>query len=221
MRMVSTRFPEKIEIDDSAVTSFVIEKEDLYLKVARDLFCQSKGEGGEIILSENDSILKISNSVELITDFVGFEPDNKKILSKISKMLESDLQQGDHYYAVMELLTKIEQLMDDVSERFPFSLSFEGINIGALIKMTSPRIIDDSDSDIMHIYNYMETIREVLGERLFVMVGMRGYFSDQDMQAFVNNVVSHKYQVLLLECRESALLDNERRMILDNDICVI
>ena len=221
MRMVSTLFPDKIEIDDTEVTTFVIENKNLYLKVAKDIYCQSKGESGDIKLSDNDELIKISNSVEMITDFIGFEPDNKKIITKSCKMLETDLQQGEYYYSVMELLSKIEQLMDDASAQFPFSLMFDGISIAALIKMASPKPVDDSDSEVMHIYNYMEMVREVLGERLFVMVGMRDFFSDADMQVFVNNAVSHKYRVLLLESRESVLLDNERRMILDNDICII
>lgn len=81
--------------------------------------------------------------------------------------------------------------------------------------------MDDCEKDIEHILNYMELIRELLGERLFVFVGMKDYFSDQDMQDFLYSVVSHKYLVLLMESRESVVLDKEYRVLFDNDICVI
>lgn len=36
-------------------------------------------------------------------------------------------------------MANIEKLLDDVSDRFSFSLDFEGINVNALVKMSSPK----------------------------------------------------------------------------------
>ncbi len=221
MRLVSVLFPCALEIEDTAVTTFVIENKDLYRKVIRSLYVQCGGGTGEIILSEKDETLKISNSVELITDFIGLEPDNKKLLNRIQRMLEEEIIGGSQYQRAMSLLSDIESLLNDVADVFSFPINYEGINIPGLIKMASPKLVNESGSDIESILKYMELVREVIGERLFVMVGMKEVFSDHDMQEFIDTVVLHKYRVLLMESRESALLINEQRLLLDNDICVI
>ena len=85
----------------------------------------------------------------------------------------------------------------------------------------SPTIIDDSKTEIERILNYMDWDRELIGEHLYIMVGMKNYFFDSEMQGFIDTVVSHRYQVLLLESRKSVKLLQEKRMILNNDICEI
>lgn len=221
MRLVSPLFPTSIEMTENMVYSVVIENRGLYLKVLKTLYAQCQGEIGDILLSENNETLKISNYIEMITDFVGFEPDNKKLQSRIQKMLEEEILSGENYHRAMELLADIEKFMDDASDRFSFSLDFGGISVNALIKMASPKWIDDCEKEIEHILNYMELVRELLGEKLFVFVGMKDYYSDQDMQEFIYSVVLHKYRVLLMESRESVVLDKEQRLLFDNDICVI
>ena len=221
MKLVSALFPTSIEINDTMVSTIVIENRRLYLKVLKNLYAQCHGGIGEIVLSENDETLKISSHIEMITDFIAFEPDNKKFQTKIQKMLEEEILGGENYHRAMELLADIEKFMNDVSEIFSFSLDFDGINVNAMIKMSSPKWIDECNKEIEHILNYMELVRELFGEKLFVFAGMKDYYSDQDMQEFIYSVVAHKYRVLLMESRESSILDKEQRLLIDNEICVI
>ena len=221
MKMVSALFPGTVTIDDTEVSTFVIENKALYLKVLKDLYLQCKGEPGEIILSENDETLKIANRVELITDFVILEPDSRKMLNRICRLMEEEALGCGNYSKTMGLISDIERFMDELSDSFSFPLIFEGININALIKMSAPKWADESNTAMEHIINYMELIRELLGEKLFVMVGMKNYFSDRDMQDFIYTAVAHKYHVLLLESFDNTRLDKEHILLIDNDICEI
>lgn len=221
MKLVSSLFPGTIVIEEATVTSFVIENKRLFFDVVRDIYMQCGGESGKIILSEDNEVLKIANNVDMITDFVGFAPDQKKVINKINRVLEEQILQGRKYSEAMGILSEIECLMIEAAEIFPFSLVFEGLSVSALVKMSSPKLIDESETELERVLSYMELIRELTGEKLYVMVGMRNFFSDQDMQNFIYTVIAHKYHVLLIESRESAILDKEKRLLIDNDICVI
>ena len=221
MRLICSLFPGTIEFDETSVFTLILERKDIYRQALKELYAQVLGESGEWILSENDRILKIPTNVEMITDFVGFDPNNKKLLARIQKILEEEIEQGEEYAEGMAILSRIEQLLDRAGERFSFPVIYEGLTIGALVKIAAPKLIDDYETDLEKIIAYMELIRELMGERLFVMVGMKYYFTAQEMQLFIDTVVLHRYKVLLLESYESDILVNEKRMLLDNDICVI
>lgn len=221
MKLISSMFPGKVEIDENHVFSFVIENKSLYLRVLKDIYYQTMGKSGEIILSEDSAVLSISGNIELITDFVTFEPNNKRLLGRVNKMLEEELNDGELFGETMDVITRIERLIYKATDSFPFDLSLDGITTSNLIKMVSPKIIDDSESEIEKVLNYMEIVREILGNRLFVMVGMRSFFSNEEMQGFIDTVLSHKYNVLLMESSENDILNGEKRLILDNDICEI
>ena len=221
MKLVSTMFPGIIELDEEQVFTFVIENKGLYLRVLKDLYCQTLGKNGDIILSNDNTVLSIANNAEIITDFIAFEPNNKRLLTRLCKILEEELNGGELFGETLEIFSRIERLMYKASESLSFSIIYEGISVGNLIKMVSPKIVDGSDSEIEKIIDYMELVRELLGERLFIMVNMRSYYSDEDMQGFIDTVIQHKYNVLLLESSENAILDGEKRLILDNDICEI
>ncbi len=221
MKLVSTMFPGIIELDEEHVFTFVVENKGLYLRVLKDLYYQTIGKNGDIILSNDNAVLSIANNAEIITDFIAFEPNNKRLLTRLCKILEEELNGGELFGETLEIFSRIEGLMYKASESLSFSVIYEGISVGNLIKMVSPKIVDDSDSEIEKIIDYMELVRELLGERLFIMVNMRSYYSDEDMQGFIDTVVQHKYNVLLLESSENAILDGEKRLILDNDICEI
>ena len=221
MRIVTSLFPGVIEIEEDQVFSLVIENKELYLRFLKDMYRQTLGDGGETILSEDDKVINFSAYVEMIMDYVRLEPDSKRLQGRLCKRLEEEINRGETYPEIMQILSNLEKVMYQVTECFPFTLSFDGISIPNLMKMVSPKYVDDSSNEVERVLNYMELCREMMGERLFVMVGMKSFYSSEGMQNFIDSVVLHKYRVLLIDSSESDILKNERRMLIDNDICVI
>ena len=52
-----------------------------------------------------------------------------------------------------------------------------------------------------------------------MMVNMRTYFSDYDMDTFVESVCLHGFKVLLIESSANRILRNTKRYIVDEDLC--
>ena len=65
----------------------------------------------------------------------------------------------------------------------------------------------------------MELVRELDRDRLFIMVNMRTYFTDDEMNTFIESVCLHGFNVLLIESLSREALKNTPRFTVDEDLC--
>ena len=91
----------------------------------------------------------------------------------------------------------------------------------SLIKACGLSVMDDSESDIERVFQYITMVRDLFGEKLFVFVNIRSFFSDEDMETFIETVVAHNFYVLLIDGKEYNRMKNEERIVIDSDLCVI
>lgn len=221
MKLTSSLFQECIMIESDKVTSLIIENQNLFLKILQELYSVTCGNEGDIILSENHTIMKASGMIELITTFVPFDINEKRLISKINTILEREALNEIHYMETMNLLSMIEMYMGELSNNLPCIIDYKSINITALIKMCGIEITDDSSSLIEKVFNYMMLVRELLGERLFIFVNMATFFSTEELQSFIETAVAHKFYVLLLDGNIHDRLEGTVRIIIDQDLCFI
>ncbi len=221
MRIVTKLFDSDIELNENDVLELVIENHRVLYSLLSDIYDQIQGYEGDTILAENDEIIKISKKIELITNYIPFELNEKRLITKLQAMLEKEAVNTDNFEKTMGLLADIERYIYGLSEVLPYELDFSGINISALIKMCGLTIVDDSISVIERIYNYMNIVRDLLGERLFIFANIRSYFNDNDLQSFIDTVLLHKFNVLLIDHSDGKKLNGMRKIIVDNDLCVI
>lgn len=221
MRLVTKLFSEPICLGDEEVFRLIIENQKIMRMFLKDLYQQSIGEEGIAILSNDDGYLKISKTVELITTFIPFELNEKRLLTKIQGLLEKEALNELNYQKTMELLGFIEKYVDNLAEIFPFILSYSDISPVSLIKMCGIKIQEDECSDIERVFQYMSLVQELLGDKLFIFVNMCSFFSKEEVQQFVHTTVSHKYCVLLIDDSEKFQLEGVQRLIVDEDLCII
>ena len=91
--------------------------------------------------------------------------------------------------------------------------------VGSIVKAISPEIEESDKSPLEKVFSYMEIVRELDKNRLFIMVNMRTYFSDEEMDRFTESACLHDFNVLLLESSSSTKLKNTRRFTIDDDLC--
>lgn len=221
MKLVSELFQETLEFNEGEVLSLVIENQKLMLDFLKKLYSQINGEDGDIVLSKDNEIMKIQKMVELITTFVPFEINEKRLLTKINGLLEKEAVNEIYYNKTMLLLSEIERYVNDLSDFFPYSFEYQGINAASLIKMCGINICDDSINDVERVINYMSIVQDLLGEKLFVFVNMSLFFEHKDLQSFIDTVNAYKYNVLLIDGVETVKLSGIRRLIIDKDLCII
>ena len=142
------------------------------------------GLDGKISLFEGNREIKISKNVELIYDFFSFDINEKRLISKINSILENVALDEENYMDSMNMTASIEKYMYHLSEKLPCSFICNGISISAVIKMASVSIVDDSKFDVDRIYLYMSIVRELLGEKLFVLINMASYYTGDEIKLY-------------------------------------
>ena len=91
-----------------------------------------------------------------------------------------------------------------------------------IIKSAGIEICNDYEGetgDAERIIDYMELVREFERDKLFITVNMRSFFSDEVADSFMKTVVSHGFKIFMIEASEHTILENERRIKIDKDLC--
>ena len=67
----------------------------------------------------------------------------------------------------------------------------------------------------------MLAYREYLGKRLFITVNLRSYLGAQETSALFRSTILQKLSMFCIENREYPRLSQEKRIVIDEDACVI
>lgn len=127
----------------------------------------------------------------------------------------------EHYYQTSELITLLESYLLDLSVELTGNIALLKITWENTIKAVGVEFADNYDSLAEKILDYMELVREYDSERIFIMLNLRSYISDNEMNKFVNDVVVRGYKLLMLENTEYPIIEHEKRYIIDADKCII
>ena len=106
-----------------------------------------------------------------------------------------------------------------LAEDLPFEVDCQRLAIGSIIKAASPEIDEADKTPLEKIFAYMELVRELDRDRLFIMINMRTYFSDSEMESFAESACLHGFKVLLVENSSQSKLKNTKRCTVDQDLC--
>ena len=186
-----------------------------------DIQNQLSGLDGKAVLSENNKILPIDKKLELLDRFIPFDMNGKTLISKITADLEKKAVSDEWYPRTAELLSLTESLLSNLAFDYSCSIEFPKIGIGSLIKASGVEICDDYDSLGEKIIDYFGLIHEFIGKKLFVTVNLRSYISDRETELFMQTVLDHEFNILMIENCEHKRLSQEKRMIVDADLCLI
>lgn len=219
MKLVYANVEHILKFGEGYVCELVVESKRLFHEMVNNLFNQIDGVRGNFVLSVADRPVEFSKYADITLQFAPFDLNRKTLLTKLCHALEQKSLQAENYPRTVELLGSLESFMFHLADDLPFDISCQKVSISNVIRALSPEV-DVGDKDTLEqIFAYMELVRELDRDRLFIMINMRTYFADDDMQRFIESVCLHDFKVLLLEGSEFPTLKNTKRYIVDSDLC--
>ena len=221
MKFVYYYIDRVFDTSEGRVNSLVIENQSLFLSLIQDIENQLRGLDGVSVLSEKEKIVPIEKRLELLAQFVPFELNRKPILNKITAELERTAVSGEFFQKAAELSSSLESFLAEISFELPIDVDFKKVDILSIIKASGIEIKDTYEKLGEKLIDYFELVTEFLGKKLFVTVNLRSYLSDEETEEFMKTVLSHEFEVLMIENREFSLLPFENRHIVDSDLCEI
>lgn len=221
MKLVYTSLQSKIEIENGRFNSIIVENQNYYYQLVRDLKLQMDGKEGGWTLSNNDKPLVVSKNIELFIDYFDINCNHKTIITKVINALEKTASDNEYIDDTLQLLADVERYIYNLSENYEIMIDCDKVTIAQLLKAMGITVHIDSEELTEVLYTYMQIFRQFVGDRLFVFVNMRSYVSDIQFDEFIKTIINHGYQAVFLENKEYSTLENERRLIIDEDLCEI
>lgn len=219
MKLVYKDMGHIISFDNGYVSELVIENKNMFFEAVNSALVQADGGDGNFLLSLSDRPVEFSRYADVTVQFSPFQINRKSMLAKLYVWLEQKALFAENYKATGDLLGALERYVLQLSEDLPFEVDCQRLSIGHIIKAISPEIDESDKNPLEKIFAYMELVRELDRDRLFVMINMRTYFSDKDMENFTESVCLHGFKVLLIESSDKGKLKNTKRYTIDEDLC--
>lgn len=217
MNFVHPLLEEAININEGEVITLVLENPIALRNTVSGIVNASH----EFVLSEKFSPIEISKYAEFITDICGVDFTSKKILTKLANTAESLSE--DFPNETISLINTLNDYGDFISEKFDYPVKFSfAENAEKLIKLLNFTIDDENIPFPENLLTYMELCRDFFGKKLFILLNFKSFVSDSEFQLFCRNVAYESFRVLMLEaydCEKS--FENEKKIIIDNDLCII
>lgn len=214
-------FDSAITTCNGKVNTIVIENTAAFAEILRDIASSIEGNSEQSVLFDRDKMLSFSASAELLSSFFPFELNRKTMLNKITASLEKEALLPENYQMTMKMISSTELYLSSLAEAFDCNLMFGKISPSSIIKASGLEIVEDYTSLPEKLLDYFELVREFEREKVFFTVNLRSFLNEQDVESFFESIVLHDFSVIMFENKEYSKNKWEKRLILDEDWCII
>lgn len=222
IKIVDTRFGIDIDIKDGYVCSIVIEHQKVFYDFISDIYRQSVGENGAVVLSENYVPLDIKKSADVITRLIPFTVNRKELLSKVYARLGGAAVSGEMYHHTLEMYSCLEKYLYELTDDFSSSLVFRRANdISWLLKGFGVGFDEQEMSLPEKLLEYMLMMNDYLKKSIFFVVGLRSCLTDKQAYELYKSVLLSGLTLICIDSHDCNRLDCEQKTIIDTDMCII
>lgn len=219
MNFAHPQLDQVLTLNGNRVATLVIEQPRLFRALLRDMDAQLAGGKGQAVLSQDSRILPFDRQAEIIDSFLHFQLGRKPLLTRLTSRLETLAMEEENYLRTAQFTGELEQYIMELSLDLPCDVYCSKMNFGGILRAVGVEIVDDHENDLERLLDYMELTRELEHERLFILVNLRSYYSDEEVEAFFASVLSHEFLILPVDSVSRAQLSNEQRVTVDDDLC--
>lgn len=221
MKIAYERINSVIEIKTGEPFAVVVENQDLFRNFIEDISNQCSGDDGEIILSSDNVPIPICKHIDVIKDFAPFNINTKQLISKLSSIAEKTAIDEAHFAKTSVLMSEIERYIYDIFFDIPFNIECHKLSFPSLLKTASISVLNDFESPLEAVLDYMSFISCCNKDKLFVTVNISNYFNKKDIERFANSISDKQINLLMVESNDKFLPECIKRVIIDADFCEI
>lgn len=223
MILTTTKWAHKIEFDENRITTLVIENPRALREYILGL--QESIETGEgcFVLSDGIKSLPIEKELFIIMDLLNPDFSGKKISLALNQSVKRIASRVDFDEPVREIACKIQNLAFLLEQDLPDSVSHkEEIGVAELIKILEFKCVNQSDSLVETIVDYMDLLAGLCGITAFILVNANVYLDISEINSIAHDCVMKKRSLLFIEpFAPQKSLAYETRIVIDKDLCEI
>lgn len=221
MKLAYEPFSTVIETSEQMVAGIIVENPSALYKFLSNLRAASEGHESSVVLSCGDKVENFSKKVDLLTDFIRFDLNQKSLLTKVIASMDQLSENEAFYERSRQLLSQIETLLLDMSVSLSCDFVCEKLNMQSVIKAAGISLVDDSTLLEERILTYMNLARDFLGKKVFILVNVRGLIPYSNLQLMTDTALLREHELIFVDNMEYPKLMQEKRLVIDADLCEI
>lgn len=222
MKLVEREIGLEITLKENRVPVIIVENTAIRLSLIEELYEQIMGKAGNWFLVENEKKYDLSKSVEIVLEPFSLQLNNKKVKTKLVQDLKI-IAEEYFYTEGLELYSLMCSYLEKILEKVSYPLRYkEDWNSAELFKMFNVELDEEYENTYDKLFNYVKLVNQVCGTKMFVMLNMKQYLSENQLMELYKLSQYCKIQLILIEFNASnPKLECEDVYVLDNDRCII
>lgn len=222
MKLVHPDLNRQIVFQNYGACEWIIESPYLFGKYVQELRNQIAGEEGEFVLSEEGKECDISKCVEIITDPLNVNINEKKIITRLYSELEKIAYREELFALTQETFCNLQRYFSELEQISPYILrTGDSVEMISLFKALDVEMEDYAENYLDKLDQYIKILAELLKRKLLVIVNIRSYLDDEQLTQLLNNAVYNEVNILLIESVQRKLIEGALHYIIDFDGCEI
>lgn len=222
MKIVMPDLFPPFELYDNKVNVLVIENREEFFGFCESIYRMAEGGDGEIVLSKNDTPLKLSANIDILPAAVPFEMNGRKLLTKLYDRLKITAVNEAFYEKTMRLNAYVQQYIYELADDLDCETDIgDFIDLGALFKGMDLKFCDDHAGLSEKLVSYMLNVREIIGERVFAAINYLPYIGSSQRELLFETIASHRLTVLFIDSSDIEPSPIVNKLIIDEDYCII
>ena len=223
MKMASQELDRAIVFQENQVNELIIENAGLFQRFIRQILQQIEDDSeSSIYLTEGEKILSWEKNVEIIINPFCLDINQKKLLNRLYQNMSNIVQEKGYYLKLNELSAEIISLLTEIEFDGDISLNYAmNIEPVQIFKMMDVKIETEGKTLLEKLTEYIKMVSELLQYKLIILVNIKSYLNEEEINSLYQTVHYAKVYLLLIENLERETLLKENRIIIDNDMCEI
>ena len=221
MRLVIPFLGFEISIVNGGLYSIIIENPTDFRKVIEDLWQQTNGQSGEIILSEKGKIISFRERALVVFNPVDINANNRKVLNTLFKELNENAL-NSLSIELADLQSNIIAFFDKLSETVPYDVSYNyEVDVPELLKCHKFEINQLNGTYLDRLIDYLRAYSRICRTRVVILVNLKNYVSEEEVEALEEFVIYEDLKLIILQNSLGYRKKEEKTWIIDKDRCTI
>lgn len=222
MKLAHKDFNFVFQFKENERSLLVVEHPAIFLNLIREMAFNDYEET-RLVLSEDDTLLKIKDQLACIIDPLSITVNERKLLNKLGEILKKEILSSDLLIEGNQIISDLENYVLHIIQSMDWDLVYsEKMDIQSLLKIVEIRFDDEQETLVEKILDYMAVSSELLDMKCFVFVHLLSYLTENEIEKFYEYVHYRKLCVLLLESRAPDTVKKfSEVIIIDKDSCEI
>lgn len=222
MKLLNNEYNFSFDFDMNLINELICESPNIYNELIVALYNACNNNYSSFVLSNNSEIMDFTRNCEIIFNPFQIDINNKKNIDKLYLELSNTINEHDLYIDKNALISSIIKYINKLSLLSDYNINFiEDIDFKNILKIANVKLESNESNLVESLYDYMNITNKLQGERIYIFINLKTFITLEQVAKLYKSVIYNKFKIVLFENFDRKTIENEKKIIIDNDGCII